>query len=177
MRSSRHLMTAVAAVVLGIALVAGTGKAGTKKKTTESPKELKKQTHCLVMGGEIDTTMYVDMQGQRVYLCCPMCADKLRANPDKYFEKAAAEGVLLENVQTLCPVSGEKLKDNKVYVDYQGRRIFFCCENCVGKFNKNPEKYLQKLDESTDAAETKDVKSCRGSCGHGSQSKHSCQSH
>jgi len=48
--------------------------------------------------------------------------------------------------QTVCPVLGGKI-DNKVYVDYQGKRIYFCCLGCDAEFKKNPEKYLQKMAE------------------------------
>lgn len=49
--------------------------------------------------------------------------------------------------QTLCPVmTGNKI-DKNVYVDYQGQRVYFCCEDCKAKFNAAPEKYMQKLIE------------------------------
>ncbi len=48
----------------------------------------------------------------------------------------------------ICPVSGEKLGsmgDPYVYV-HEGREIKFCCDNCLPKFKKDPEKYLSKLE-------------------------------
>jgi YHS domain-containing protein len=72
----------------------------------------------------------------------------LKDDPDKYFEKAAAEGILFENIQTTCPVSGEVLEDKSVVVDYEGRRIAFCCEKCAAAFDKDPQKYLKKLGEN-----------------------------
>ncbi len=51
---------------------------------------------------------------------------------------AAAKG------QSVCPVLGGKI-DQKVYTDYQGQRIYFCCPGCVGMFQKDPEKYLKKM--------------------------------
>lgn len=46
-----------------------------------------------------------------------------------------------------CLVSGEKFGDmGKTYtMDYQGQAITFCCKDCVKDFNKDPEKYMQKL--------------------------------
>jgi YHS domain-containing protein len=44
-----------------------------------------------------------------------------------------------------CPVTGEPI-DPEVYVDYQGRRVYFCCEACIRKFKAEPAKYLAKLD-------------------------------
>jgi YHS domain-containing protein len=48
--------------------------------------------------------------------------------------------------QTVCPVLGAKI-DRKVYVDYQGERIYFCCPGCDAEFRQNPEKYMKKIQE------------------------------
>ncbi len=46
---------------------------------------------------------------------------------------------------SLCPIMpGEKVK-SKFFVDYQNRRIYLCCKNCVKTFKRNPEKYLGYL--------------------------------
>ncbi|MGA8573543.1 MAG: YHS domain-containing protein [Desulfobaccales bacterium] len=36
--------------------------------------------------------------------------------------------------------------NKKVYVDYQGKRIYFCCSGCPAEFKKDPEKYLKKME-------------------------------
>jgi YHS domain-containing protein len=46
--------------------------------------------------------------------------------------------------QTLCPVGGGKI-DPKVFTEYKGKRVYFCCEGCIEPFKKNPEKYVKKL--------------------------------
>lgn len=46
--------------------------------------------------------------------------------------------------QTNCPVLGGKINKD-IYTDYQGQRVYFCCPGCVGKFQSDPEKYLNKL--------------------------------
>ncbi len=117
--------------------------------TEEIPKEFKQQTLCPVMGGKIDSTVYTDIQGQRVYHCCPMCSKKLKADPDQYFKKAAEEGILFENIQTVCPISGEAI-DQSVSSYYEGRQIFFCCKNCRGTFAQDPVSYLSKMDQPAD---------------------------
>jgi len=53
--------------------------------------------------------------------------------------------------QKLCPVTDDPI-DPKIYLDYNGRRIYFCCELCPPTFKKDPEKYLQKMDEPTKGA-------------------------
>ncbi len=47
--------------------------------------------------------------------------------------------------QTLCPVLQGNI-DKSVYVDYKGKRIYFCCKGCDAEFAKDPEKYLKKLE-------------------------------
>jgi len=44
----------------------------------------------------------------------------------------------------MCPVMGGEV-DKNVYVDYKGKRVYFCCTGCVEEFNKNPEKYMDKM--------------------------------
>ncbi len=120
------------------------------------PQQLKTQTHCPVMGGEIDSTMFADIQGQRIYFCCLGCIDKFKENPDKYFKKSAEDSILFENIQASCPVSGEKI-DKAFFFYYEGRGIYFCCEKCVDTFKSDPKKYLDKLDKET--GKTKEEKS------------------
>ncbi len=49
-----------------------------------------------------------------------------------------------ETEQKMCPVLGNPI-DKSVYVDYQGKRIYFCCAGCIPEFKKNPDKYMEKL--------------------------------
>jgi len=122
-----------------------------KAPAQEKKTELKPQTVCPVMGGAIDKKYYTDIQGQRVYHCCPSCAEVLKADPDKYFKKAAAAGVQFENIQTVCPVSGESI-DKDVSIYHEGRTVYFCCEHCVGTFEKDPQTYLSKLNDARSAS-------------------------
>jgi YHS domain-containing protein len=50
-----------------------------------------------------------------------------------------------EITQKACPVMGNPINPN-IYVDYEGRRVYFCCQACVAKFKADPEKYLANLD-------------------------------
>lgn len=135
------------AILLGLMLLSFSAFAGEEKtEKKEAPKEMKNQTNCPVMGGAIDSTIYTDIQGQRVYHCCPMCSAKLKADPDKYFKKAAEDGIRFENIQTNCPITGEELEDKSIYSDFEGRRIYFCCKKCVGTFAKDPQKVLNEMD-------------------------------
>jgi Cu(I)/Ag(I) efflux system membrane fusion protein len=46
-----------------------------------------KQTVCPVMGNEIDSEVYTDCRGVRVYFCCPPCIPKFEADPQQYIPK------------------------------------------------------------------------------------------
>ena len=47
-------------------------------------------------------------------------------------------------IQPLCPVMDAPI-DPSVYVEYEGRRVYFCCSGCDKKFLADPERYLHKL--------------------------------
>lgn len=125
-----------------------------------APVESKNQTHCPVMGGKIDSTVFTDIQGQRVYHCCPGCQSKLIADPDKYFKKAFADGIVFENIQTACPVTG-KPYDTSFVTNYYGRRIYFATKEAIVTFTQDPTKYLAVLDEQSKVKGEKDHSSKR----------------
>ena len=72
------------------------------------------------------------------------CGSKCKSDKkEKVKQEAIQES---EANQTTCPVMGGKIKKD-IYTDHNGKRIYFCCQPCVEKFEKNPEKYLNKLEE------------------------------
>jgi len=42
-----------------------------------------------------------------------------------------------------CPVSGKDAKESSA-VDYQGGKVFFCCDMCPAEFKNNTAKYATK---------------------------------
>ncbi|MDO8311431.1 MAG: YHS domain-containing protein, partial [Sideroxyarcus sp.] len=46
--------------------------------------------------------------------------------------------------QTTCPVMGDAI-NKKIFTTYKGKKVYFCCAGCKPKFEKNPEKYMEKL--------------------------------
>jgi YHS domain-containing protein len=54
-------------------------------------------------------------------------------------------GTVLAADQVRCPVLGNPI-DSKVFVDYQGKRVYFCCAGCIDQFRSDPEKYLKKME-------------------------------
>ncbi|MFQ5452704.1 MAG: hypothetical protein ACE5D6_00775 [Candidatus Zixiibacteriota bacterium] len=150
-----RMITTVLSMVLLLTFIVSAQESKTEVVKEPVPvKELTNQTHCPVMGGKIDSSVYTDIQGQRVYHCCPMCSSKLTAAPDKYFKETAAKGILFENIQETCPVTGGKLRNKSIFTDYEGRRIYFGSTKCSETFAKTPDKFLQKMDEPAPKIET-----------------------
>src|ERR1044072_8478056 len=54
---------------------------------------------------------------------------------------------------TTCPVSGDKLGEmGKPYVfEYKGREVKLCCPDCKADFDKEPAKYMKKIEEADKA--------------------------
>lgn len=46
--------------------------------------------------------------------------------------------------QTICPVMGAPINKN-LYGDHKGERVYFCCMACPPQFEKNPQKYINKM--------------------------------
>lgn len=57
---------------------------------------------------------------------------------------AASPEVDTSVVNATCPVMGGPINPD-IHVDYQGKRVYFCCATCPGVFQRNPERYLSQL--------------------------------
>ena len=81
--------------------------------------------------------------------CKPTTSTTPAAQPPPAGEQAAdaAQGAKAEAVlaQKTCPVMGGAI-NKAIFVDHNGRRVYFCCAACVDAFKKDPQKYLAKVD-------------------------------
>jgi membrane fusion protein, copper/silver efflux system len=113
------------------------------------------QKVCPVTGaalGSMGDPVPVEVNGQKVWVCCDACPPKLKANPGKYLAKlappaaAAAEAPTVEE-QKVCPVTGAKLGSmgDPVLVEVEGRKVWTCCPACPPKLKADPARYLARL--------------------------------
>lgn len=63
---------------------------------------------------------------------------------------SAAMPVYAQNDQpaltnTTCPVTAGEAVDPAEYVEYQGQRVYFCCDRCLKRFEANPARYADGL--------------------------------
>ena len=76
-----------------LALTTINGMAGEKKPAVKK----KAQTLCPAMNSEINKKLFVDVKGKRIYVCCPPCKKKIKADPDKYIKILEGKGVKIED--------------------------------------------------------------------------------
>jgi YHS domain-containing protein len=57
--------------------------------------------------------------------------------------QAQADAVAIE--QKTCPVMEGNPIDKAIFVEYKGKKVYFCCKACPEKFLADPEKYISKL--------------------------------
>jgi len=66
-------------------------------------------------------------------------------------KQTAEEGSHTEAVNVgnkICPVMGDKIDEkNKVTYEYKGKIYNFCCAACPDEFKKDPEKYIQIIEQ------------------------------
>ena len=53
--------------------------------------------------------------------------------------------------QETCPVMAGGKIDKSLYVDHNGKRVYFCCGGCIDTFRKDPERYLRVLSDRGEA--------------------------
>jgi Cu+-exporting ATPase len=96
--------------------------------------------------------------GETIYFCCPHCAEKFKADPQKYLNKPAqpASGLVMlgrlaapATAKVIDPVCGMKVHPGtaKHKLEHAGKPYYFCSAGCIEKFRKSPNSYL-----NTDAA-------------------------
>src|SRR5258708_4878980 len=134
MRSGTKMMRKAMVAVFALSLIAGAvtarGADGEKKKGTNKL--------CPVSGGAVVGKYrgeYTDKEtglSQYVYVCCEGCLGEFSKNPDTFVAKMSKEDREAIKANILCPVSGEAVSKDKV-VEFEGRKVYFCCDNCVAK--------------------------------------------
>ena len=93
-------MKKMVAVVGAVVVLMGAGLACAQEQQPAGKagegQAVKKQTVCPVMGGVVNTNVYVDANGKRVYFCCKGCPPEFKKDPAKYITKLEKDGVTLD---------------------------------------------------------------------------------
>ena len=102
---------------------------------------------CPVMGEDINFATSFATDDGPIYVCCKGCFKKLKANPEKYATKVAAQREALAKmvrVQVKCPLCSESV-DPTSFVEKDGEKVYTCSEKCAGQYKADPAKYKGKL--------------------------------
>lgn len=143
-------------VVLGAALVVGTGTRPVMAQHDHGADgqaehgETATAVMCPVMDEPANLALSVRTDDGPVYFCCEGCISKYQKDRGKYAAKVTAQRKALADkakVQVSCPVSKEPV-DEKVFVESDGKKVYFCCKDCAGKYQGNPGKYAAALASS-----------------------------
>ncbi|MGA2171825.1 MAG: YHS domain-containing protein [Sedimentisphaerales bacterium] len=73
------------------------------------------------------------------------CEKKSQPAPADVNKAPAKVAAAAEVEQTMCPVMDGNKIDKNVFVEYKGKKVYFCCTKCKAVFEKDPEKYIAKL--------------------------------
>lgn len=102
----------------------------------------KVQVSCPISGEPLDAKSYTEYFGKKISFCCDKCVAKFNKTPAKFAAKLAAS----YTYQTKCPVSGEAIEPDMSLKTADGKSVYFCCDKCKAKFQKQPAKYVEKLE-------------------------------
>ena len=87
------------------------------------------------------------MEGERVVTNGNFKIDsemQIRAKPSMMSMEQKMPEAMASNEQTHCPVMGGVI-NKEIFIEYKGKKVYFCCPGCEDPFKKEPEKYVQKL--------------------------------
>lgn len=129
----RKTVVAVFAVTLLVS-IAGIAKPF-EARTFEGEKKNVTNKSCPVSGGPVSEKYRTEYKGQYVYLCCEGCVKEFDKNPEPFVAKMSKEDREAIETNKICPVSKEPV-DSKIFVETEGRKLYFCCEHCRDSFKK-----------------------------------------
>jgi YHS domain-containing protein len=144
------------------ALVVG-GLALAAEQETGAPQSAWLDTYpldtCIVTGAKLgsmgDPVIY-HYQGREIQFCCKGCVGRFESDPTAYLDKmdkAIIEAELPDYPLQTCVVSGDTLGTMGNTVDRvcDNHLVRLCCAGCAVEFNKDPEKYMAKVEKAREA--------------------------
>ncbi|QDS89020.1 Archaeal TRASH domain protein [Rosistilla ulvae] len=114
-----------------------------------------RQKICPVSGkplGSMGDPVAVDVNGQKLYVCCAGCVNAVKSDPAKYaagrpqitVTTATQADAAAIAAQKVCPVMDEPLggMGTPIKVMVGNKPIYLCCKGCIKKIQAEPAKYL-----------------------------------
>ncbi|MGB7344228.1 MAG: hypothetical protein WBD20_08435 [Pirellulaceae bacterium] len=124
-----------------------------------------RQKICPVSGkplGSMGDPVAVDVNGQKLYVCCAGCVNAVKSDPAKYaagrpqitVTTATQADAAAIAAQKVCPVMDEPLggMGTPIKVMVGDKPIYLCCKGCIKKIQAEPAKYLAMVYGNGDQA-------------------------
>lgn len=129
-------------IVLAAQLAAQGATPGGQTATPEVTVPVFANKTCPIMGKPASSVLFAETANGRIYVCCPPCNKKILADVEPSYNAAYPRLIKVENL--VCPVTGEKLKEDSPKVIVQGREIGVCCSQCQKEVRENAQIALVK---------------------------------
>lgn len=104
---------------------------------------------CPIMGKPVKKDASAVIGSVRVFFCCEGCPKKFQKDLVKGFAGMgfAYTPAYVDLKNKTCPISGEETHEGEaaVFADFDGIRVQFCCDDCIGAFKKDPAAGFAKL--------------------------------
>jgi hypothetical protein len=97
---------------------------------------------CPIMGKPSSKALFIDTTCGRIYVCCPPCYAKIKADPERACKTAYP--VLKKVGNAIDPVTGVKVGDSKATVTLQGHEIALASAENVKAAQANAQIVLTK---------------------------------
>lgn len=126
------IIAGLAAILFSSGYVGAQDDPGKHKEHPDAgqPTAKKAQTTCPVMGGAVNTNLYVDADGKRVYFCCKGCPEEFKKDPAKYISKLEKEGVTLEKTPANASAKDPTTKPEAASAQGEGQSGHKGCGGC-----------------------------------------------
>ena len=117
---------------------------------------------CPMQGEDIDPKVTTVYKGKTVAFCCEPCIDDFKKDAEKAMKQIAADNKMAADakkkaagdkgkpaavVNKLCPVHPEDAVDSTVTTEYEGKKVGFCCVDCLKTFDADPKTYAARIKE------------------------------
>lgn len=91
---------------------------------------------CPVMAADVSDKFRSEYKGQYVYFCCQGCVKMFDKDPEGYIAKLSKEDQEAIKPNEICPVTEDKITDQTKWVEYEGRKVYLCCDGCVTMYKQ-----------------------------------------
>lgn len=99
-------------------------------------------SNCLC-GKPADHDKFVEVEGQKIYVCSDACSAALSKDSKGAVQKAYPTAVAVTSKG--CATCGKAVEAGKAKeATFEGHKVSLCCDNCVADFKKDPALFLVK---------------------------------